>query len=84
MLINCNSTTVMIYFPLHISRKYQQNPQEPNRILTEGPLFGSLKSLTFRIPSDMSRFYLGFTDSGSVTAWVRDTALHKSLLFHSI
>ena len=32
----------------------------------------------------MSRFYVGFTDNDSVTAWVRDTALLQSLIFRNI
>ena len=67
---------VRIYFQLRIFRKYQGNRQKPNRILTQGPLFGSLKPLSFRTFSEMSRFYVGFTDSDSVTAWGRGTAFH--------
>ena len=66
------------------SENTSKDLQKPNRILTEGPLFGSLKTLTFRIFSEISRFFLGFTDSDSLTALVQDTALHYTLLFRSI
>ena len=67
---------VMITFRLQISRKCQRNHRKSKRILTEGPLFGSLKNFTFRTFSEMSRFHVGFTDNDSVIAWVRDTVLH--------
>lgn len=43
------NANVTIPFELRIFRKYLQNPQKSNRILTEGPLFGSLETLNFRI-----------------------------------
>ena len=67
--------TLRISFQLRISQKYQGNTQKPNRILTEGLLLGSLKTLSFRTFSEMSCSYVGFTDSDSVTVWVRNTAL---------
>ena len=68
------SAIVTIPFQIHISQKYLRNPQKQKQILTEGPLFGSLKPLTFRTFCDMSRFYVGFTDSDSVTTWVHHAA----------
>ena len=61
-----------------------KNLRKPKRILTEGPLFGSLKTLTFHALSEMSRFSVGFTDSDDVSEWVCDTALLWSLTLRNI
>lgn len=66
----------MITFQFQISRKYQQNPETPYRILNERTLFGILKILTFGTFCEMSRLYVGFTDSDGVTAWVGNTVLY--------
>ena len=63
-------------FNSSFSENITKNPQKPKCILTEGPLFGSLKTLTFRTFSEISSFSVGFTDCDGVTALVRDTDLH--------
>ena len=45
-------------------------------MFTKGPAFRNLRTLAFRTFSEISRFCVGFTDSGDVTAWLCDTSLH--------
>ena len=67
---------VIIIFVLILLQNILKNPQKQKPNLTEGPLFINLKSFTFRTFSEISRFYVGFTDIDGVTAWARNTALH--------
>ena len=69
-------STITIYFQLHISRKYYQNLQKPNRLFNRGPTSWKPQNPQFSHISEISRLSVDFTDSGSATAWVRDTDLH--------
>ena len=69
--------SVRIFFPApYFPKMLAKSSKSQFKILTEGSLFGSLETLTFRTFSKNSPIYVSFTDSGSVTAWVCDTASH--------
>ena len=74
----------MITFQLQFSGKYQQKFPKTKSYFNRRLLFGSLKTLTFLTLSEISRFYIGFTDTDDVTSGVSDTSLHYFLVFSNI